>query len=72
LRDNVHHIVGEQHDWDNVRHGWHTRNPWILGNGKPVLSSALLLAGGSTEGLETGSEVVDTAIGRGNVNVLHL
>lgn len=68
----MHHIVGEQPDWDNVRHGWHTRNPWILGNGKTVLSSALLLAWSAAEGLKTGAEVVDTAVGRGYVNVLHL
>lgn len=37
-----------------------------------MLSSALLLAGGSVEGLEAGAEVVDTAVGRGYVNVLHL
>lgn len=37
-----------------------------------MLSSALLLAGGSVEGLEAGAEVVDTAVGCRNVNVLHL
>ena len=30
------------------------------------------LAGSSVESMEAGSEVVDTAVGRGNVNVLHL
>ena len=55
-----------------MRYGWLTRDSGILSNGKPVLSSALLLAGSAAESMEAGSEVVDTAIGRGNVNVLHL
>lgn len=66
------HIDGEQPDWYNVRYGWLTRDSGILGNRKPVLSSALLLAGSAVESMEAGSEVVDTAVGRGNVNVLHL
>lgn len=37
-----------------------------------MLSSALLLAWGAAEGLEAGAEVVDAAVGRGYVNVLHL
>ena len=66
------HIDGEQPDWDNVRYGWLTRDSGILGNGKPVLSSALLLAGSAVESMEAGSEAVDTAVSRRNVNVLHL
>ena len=37
-----------------------------------MLSSALLLDGGSAESMEAGAEVVNTAVGRRNVNVLHL
>lgn len=66
------HIDGEQPDRDNVRYRRLTRDSGILGNGKPVLSSALLLAGSAAESMEAGSESVDTAVGRGNVIVLHL